>query len=161
MTAAHHYTSRARFETTREALWAESIRVEHLDALTPPWLRFEPQSGIPPSLAAGVRIDYRLTWRGLPLRWTTEVLASDYPRHFAYRQARGPYRRFVHHHDIELDPDMPGTTINAESIELELWGGSLARVLLWPLVRRDLDRLYAFRHATLAARLGTTWVPIP
>lgn len=157
----HHYTSRARFETTPEALWEESIRVEHLDALTPPWLRFEPRSGIPPMLEAGVHIDYRLTWRHLPLRWTTEVLESDYPRSFVYRQARGPYRHFVHRHDFAPDAAIAGRAINAETIELVLFGGGLARRLLWPLVRRDLDRLYDFRYATLARRLGVGWEPLP
>jgi hypothetical protein len=116
---------------------------------------------VPRALDPGALIDYRLHWHHLPMHWTTEVLEHDYPRHFAYRQARGPYRRFVHDHHFAVDPNDPQATVTTETIELDLFGGAVARLLLWPLVRRDLDRLYAFRHPTLAHRLGVSWAPWP
>ena len=44
----------------------------NLDALTPPWLRFALHS-VPPQMAAGVEIAYRLRLRGLPLGWTSVI----------------------------------------------------------------------------------------
>ena len=127
--AVLRYSTRVRFEAAPTRLWNEAIRVEHLDLLTPPWLRFDVRSPLPVTLEAGTRVDYLMRWHGLPFHWTTEVLECAPPHHFAYRQARGPYRRFFHRHQFLADPELPDTTTSAEEIELELFGGTLGRIL--------------------------------
>jgi ligand-binding SRPBCC domain-containing protein len=130
-----------------DRVWQEAIKVAHLDQLTPPWLRFEVACEDTDNLVPGRLLDYRMTWRGMPLHWTTEVLAVDPPHHFAYRQHRGPYRNFEHHHHFAV---VEGGTLVEETIDLAVWGAGLAWALF---VRPDLNRLYRFRHAALRARL--------
>lgn len=141
------YTTSQVLAAPVDAVWLDTIKVQHLDELTPPWLRFTIQSDDVENLEPGRLLHYRMTWRGVPLRWTTQVLATDPPRHFGYRQLRGPYRNFEHHHHFT---PVPGGTRVDETIDVAVWGGALA----WRLVvRPELDRLYRLRHAVLRQRL--------
>jgi len=63
-----------------------------LEALTPEWLRFQILTPQPIKMATGVRIDYRLRWYGIPLRWKTEITHWEPPCHFEDLQIEGPYR---------------------------------------------------------------------
>ena len=72
-----------RLFTLETSLWLPQP-VEHvfsffadaanLESLTPPWLHFQILTPLPVEEAAGTRIDYRLRYRGFPLRWRTEIL---------------------------------------------------------------------------------------
>jgi ligand-binding SRPBCC domain-containing protein len=59
-------------------------RPENLQVITPPWLGFR-MVETPEILAAGSSIRYRLRWRGLPIRWTTEMSEWNPPHAFVDR----------------------------------------------------------------------------
>lgn len=120
----------------------------NLDALTPPWLRFRILTPRPIEMCAGALIDYQLRVRGVPLRWRTRITEWRPPHQFVDEQARGPYRQWVHTHTFEPRQ-----------------GGTLARdvvryavpfdFILHPLfVRRDIERIFAFRQDALRIRFG-------
>ncbi len=121
----------------------------NLEALTPPWLRFEILSPGPVDMRVGALIDYRLRVHGVPLRWRSEITEWDPPHLFVDEQRRGPYRRWRHTHRFAADGD--GTRVDDE-VDYAVLGGPLVDRLF---VRRDLDRIFAFRREALRDRFPT------
>jgi ligand-binding SRPBCC domain-containing protein len=121
----------------------------NLEALTPPWLRFEVRTPAPIEMRAGALIDYRLRVHGLPLRWQSEITAWDPPHLFVDEQRRGPYRLWRHEHRFRADGD--GTLVEDE-VTYAVWGGGLVDALF---VKRDLARIFAFRREALLAAFAT------
>ncbi len=120
----------------------------NLEALTPPWLKFELHTPGPLDMRAGLLIDYKLRVRGLPLRWRSEITAWDPPHRFVDAQRKGPYRRWVHEHSFEA---RDGGTLVRDRVDYAVPGGALVQ---WWFVGPDLERIFAFRHRQLEARFG-------
>jgi ligand-binding SRPBCC domain-containing protein len=125
----------------------------NLEKLTPPWLRFEVLSEGPIAMAAGTLIDYRIHWRGIPLRWRTEIEVWEPPQRFVDRQIRGPYRLWRHEH---LFIDRGNSTSIIDRVECAPFGGALAQRLV---VARDVKRIFAYRHEVLRQGFGTSSTP--
>ena len=120
----------------------------NLETLTPPWLRFRILTPLPIAMAAGTRLDYRLRYRGFPLRWRTEILAWEPPHRFVDSQIKGPYRRWYHEHTfVEQD----GGTLATDNVEYALLGGALTNALL---IGRDVERIFAYRQERLLEIFG-------
>ena len=77
----------------------------NLEALTPPWLRFEVLTPRPLPRGEGALFDYRIRVRGLPLRWRTLIETFVPGEVFVDRQLAGPYALWHHTHRFE---DLPG-----------------------------------------------------
>lgn len=133
-----------------ERVFAFFADAANLDSLTPPWLHFKILTPLPIEVAAGTRIDYRLRYRGIPLRWRTEILAWEPPYRFVDGQIKGPYRRWVHEHTfVKKD----GGTLATDFVEYALLGGGLTNSLL---VGRDVERIFAYRRQRLTEVFGGT-----
>jgi ligand-binding SRPBCC domain-containing protein len=115
----------------------------NLGRITPPWLRFEVISQGPISMEAGVLIDYRIHWRGLPMRWRSEISVWDPPFRFVDRQVRGPYRLWHHEHRFT---ERDGGTEVSDQVHYAVWGGSLIERLF---VRRDVAAIFDYRRHRL------------
>ena len=121
---------------------------ENLQYLTPAWLHFQLRSPLPLTMRAGTTIDYRLRLHGLPIGWTSEITVWEPPVRFVDEQRRGPYRAWIHEHTFAAQGDQ---TLALDRVQYDVWGG---RLIDRVLVRRDLDRIFAYRHAQLRARFG-------
>ena len=66
-------------------------------------------------------------------------------------QVRGPYRSWHHTHSFE--PHAGGTLVR-DTVRYELPLGPLGRIAHAAFVRRDLERIFDFRHEEVARRLG-------
>ncbi len=120
----------------------------NLNALTPGFMRFEILTPLPAELRAGTRIDYRLHFRGIPLRWSSEIRCWEPFRRFSYEQRRGPYRLWLHEHLFE---PVPGGTRTSDRVAWAVRGGApVGR--LW--VEPHLDRIFENRNRVLAERFG-------
>ena len=122
--------------------------VGNLETITPDWLRFEIMTRMPVEMAVGTAIDYRLCYRGVPLKWQSEILEWDPPNRFIDSQVAGPYRKWVHEHSFQ---EHDGGTLATDSIEYAVLGGALANKLM---VRRDLERIFSYRKEKLIEVFG-------
>lgn len=148
--------------TFRAELWLPRPRPEvftffadarNLEAITPPWVNFQVLTPGPITMEVGTLIDYRLRIHGFPFRWRTEITAWDPPFRFADTQLRGPYRRWVHTHIFE---DSNGGTLCRDEVSYAVLGGALIERLF---VRRDVERIFAFRQEAMHRLLGGAAAP--
>lgn len=124
-----------------EEVFAFFSDASNLARLTPPWLRFEILTAAPISMGSGALIDYRISLRGLPMKWQTEILDWVPNERFSDRQIKGPYRLW--HHTHEFQSAKGGTQMN-DRVEYIVPGGVL-EPLIFPFVRRDVERIFDFR----------------
>ncbi len=124
----------------------------NLERITPPMLSFKVLTALPIQMHPGTLIDYRIGLRGIPMRWRTEITAWDPPTRFADTQVRGPYREWVHTHTFE---DEDGGTLMRDEVRYQVPGPTLlGRLAHACVVRRDVTRIFEFRHLALQQALG-------
>jgi ligand-binding SRPBCC domain-containing protein len=121
-----------------------------LEKLTPGWLKFSVLTPSPINIEAGTLIDYRLTLRGIPIRWQSVISSWEPPLRFVDRQTRGPYRRWHHDHIFE---SVDGGTLCRDIVDYDVMGGRLVNALF---VRPDLLKIFAFRHDRLRSLFAAT-----
>ncbi|WP_010588343.1 SRPBCC family protein [Schlesneria paludicola] len=119
-----------------------------LQDLTPPFLNFQVLTPRPVDMFAGTTIDYRLKLHGIPIRWRSEITEWQPPLRFVDRQLKGPYRLWNHLHTFEMKD---GGTLVRDIVDYAVPGGALIH---WLMVRRDLMRIFEYRHGQLASYFG-------
>jgi len=122
----------------------------NLETITPDWLHFAVITPAPIAMAAGTRIDYKLRWRGLPIRWTTIIEAWEPPHRFIDTQWQGPYRLWHHTHTFE---SQGGGTLIRDVVRYRLPLGWLGAALHRIGVRRDLEAIFDHRARIVRERL--------
>lgn len=130
------------------AFFAEA---RNLERITPPWLIFRVLTPEPIEMRVGTLVDYRLRVHGIPLSWTTRIEQWDPGAGFVDRQIAGPYRLWHHRHTFRAQGD---STVVTDVVDYALPFGPLGELAHRLLVRRDLERIFAHRHAAAACELG-------
>ncbi len=134
-------------ETTLERPLAEVFSffsdAYNLEALTPPFLRFEVLTPGPIEMKKGTLIDYRLKVHGVSIRWRSEISVWEPPHRFVDEQRRGPYRSWVHEHRFE---EKDGATLVTDWVRYNHLGGRLVNRFF---VAPDLARIFRFRQQKL------------
>ena len=141
-----------RTQTIRGARLAEVFAFfsdpRNLARITPPGLSFRIVGDVPASLEAGSRLEYRIRWMLLRLRWVTRITRWDPPLEFQDVQERGPYARWVHTHRFRETPE--GVEMR-DRVEYLLPFGRLGRLAHTLAVRRQLEAIFDYRRASIAA----------
>lgn len=137
----------------REEVFAFFADAANLERLTPPWLSFQLLTPEPIGLHAGALIDYRLRIHGVPTRWRSEITAWDPPRRFVDEQLHGPYRSWVHEHAFEPAESGAATRVH-DRVRYRVPGGPMAPLVHRLLVRRDVERIFAYRTERLVEIFG-------
>lgn len=120
----------------------------NLQRLTPPWLHFEVLTPEPLPRGEGAVFEYRLRVRGLPIRWRTLIEAYEDGSKFVDRQIAGPYALWHHTHRFEDLPD--GGTRITDQVRYKVGWGFIGRIVTALWVRRDIERIFAYRKQVLA-----------
>jgi ligand-binding SRPBCC domain-containing protein len=139
----HTYTLRREQWLAKpiEEVFAFFSRPENLQAITPPWLDFRMVEA-PRFLAASSLIRYRLRWRMLPIRWTTEISEWNPPHGFVDREVAGPYALWNHEHRFAA---RDGGTTMSDCVSYALPLGWLGRAAHRVMVKRDVEEIFNFR----------------
>ena len=145
-----HYEEELFLKVPLEEVFAFFGEARNLEKLTPSWLRFEVLTEGPIVMAPGTLIDYRIHWRGIPMRWRTEIEVWEPPHRFVDRQLRGPYRLWRHEHVFAETDD--GTSV-IDRVEYAPIGGVIAQRLA---VAKDVRKIFAYRHEALAKIFAST-----
>ena len=120
----------------------------NLQSITPDWLNFEVVTPEPIEMRPGALIDYRLRVHGVPLRWRTLIREWEPPFRFVDEQLIGPYRQWIHEHTFT---EHHGGTLARDVVKYAVPGDRLVHRLF---VRRDVERIFAYRERQLLARFG-------
>jgi ligand-binding SRPBCC domain-containing protein len=135
----------------RERVFAFFADAGNLEAITPPWLRFEILTPRPIPMRPGAVIEYRLRVLGIPFRWRTVIETFDPPVSFTDSQARGPYAYWLHAHGFE---EVPGGTVVRDTARYALPLGPLGSLAHALFVRRQLREIFDFRERRIRELLG-------
>ena len=132
----------------RAEVFAFFADAHNLEAITPPWLRFEVLTPRPIAMRPGTLIDYRIRIHGVPVRWRTEITGWQPPYQFVDEQLRGPYKLWHHTHSFE---ERDGGTLCLDRVRYSPRGGALMN---WLFVRRDVEKIFAYRRRRLEQIFG-------
>ncbi len=123
----------------------------NLERITPPELRFRIVTLQPIQIRQNTRIDYQLRLYGIPFSWQTEITFWNPPHKFIDSQIRGPYRSWIHtHHFQEAD----GGTLMHDRVEYKLPFSPFGE-LLFPLIQRQIKRIFSYRKTAILQILGS------
>ncbi len=114
----------------------------NLDRITPPWLHFRILTPQPMSIVPGALIDYRIRWRGLPLRWRTRIEEWHPETRFVDMQIRGPYALWHHTHVFE---PAPGGTHMSDVVRYRIPFGPFGALLHRLRIRSDVEAIFDYR----------------
>jgi ligand-binding SRPBCC domain-containing protein len=145
------------FPAPRGEVFAFFADPANLEALTPPWLRFEVLTPRPLPRGEGALFDYRIKVRGLPIRWRTLIETFVPGERFVDRQLAGPYALWHHTHRFEDLPD--GGTRMTDTVRYRVGWGFIGDIITALWVRRDIQRIFEYRRQVLAERFKP--VPAP
>jgi ligand-binding SRPBCC domain-containing protein len=130
-----------------EEVFAFFSDAANLEALTPQWLHFRIHTPPPIAMRSGTLIDYSIRVHGLPISWQSEISVWDPPHRFVDVQRRGPYRRWEHTHAFAA---VDGGTRVTDVVDFDVPFSFLAG----RFVRRDVEKIFAFRREALLTRFG-------
>lgn len=134
-----------------DAVFAFFCDAGNLERITPPWMQFNILTPAPIEMRPGAVIRYALSYRGIPLRWTTEILVWRPPEVFVDVQTRGPYRMWHHTHRFESEGD--GTRM-IDVVRYALPFGPFGRMAHTLSVRRDIEAIFDYRHRRITELFG-------
>jgi hypothetical protein len=146
----HTIQRRQRVAWPIERVFRFFADASNLNRLTPPWLNFEVQTPAPIAMHAGARIEYTIRWRGLPIRWLTEIEEWTPGERFVDVQVRGPYRLWHHTHRFEAVGD---ATILEDEVRYALPLGPIGNIAHALLVKRDVESIFNYRTRQIAGLL--------
>lgn len=136
-----------QFETvlpfTQQQVWDFHQGKGVVEKLTPPGLKLEVLSK-DNELRNGAIHKIRIRKFGIPFVWEVQISDVIPPMRFRDRAIRSPFKTWVHTH--EMLPHSDGTLLK-DSLEIEMPFGTFGRIAFALFVKRDLEKMFDYRHA--------------
>lgn len=123
----------------------------NLELLTPRWMNFRIHTPTPIEMQEGVRIEYTIRWRGLALRWLTEIEEWRPGDRFVDVQREGPYRFWRHSHSFSA---CHGGIEMRDFVQYALPLGPIGTIAHALLVRRDLEAVFDYRAQRIRQQMA-------
>lgn len=146
------FSKKSRVNEPVESVFSWHERPGAIERLSPPWDRIQllrQSNGIAP----GSEVRLKITpLRGLPMNWTARHTAYEKNRFFQDVQEKGPFSTWVHTH--RFTPDGADACRMEDRIEYALPFHSLSGAVLGNSVRNRLDKIFTYRHHTIASDLA-------
>lgn len=130
-----------------ETVFEPFADASNLEALTPPWLHFRITSDLPIEMREGARIEYRLRFHGVPVRWRTEIVRWDPPHSFTDLALRSPFALWHHTHTFE---PVDGGTMARDIVRYRVGFGPAGELAHALLVGRDLEQIFDYRREAIS-----------
>jgi ligand-binding SRPBCC domain-containing protein len=143
----HHCTATFEIAYPLADLFAYLTKAANLVQLAPPDLHLELLEA-PETLALGSRLIWKGRRWGVSQQITQEVVMFDREKRIVVEQKKGPFARWVHANQFEATP--AGSKI-VEKIDFDPPGGLLGYVITADAIRKDLEKLMAYREKKLRA----------
>ena len=142
------FVFRSRIAAPADEVFRWHERPRAFERLAPPWQRIEvvDRQG---SIQSGDRVTLRQSLGPLKIAWRLEHRDYIAGRQFRDCQLSGPFRSWTHTHTIE--PDGPDACYLHDRIDYALPAGAVGQWAAGGFVRRQLQRLFVYRHAVTAA----------
>lgn len=126
-----------------ERVFAFHETPDAFERLQPPWQETEIVQA-PSSLEVGTRVELRAKVGPIWQTMVAEHVEYEPGRMFADRLVKGPFSKWLHRHIIT--PRGPNECLLTDDIEYELPLGPLGRLFGGRFARRNLERLFEYRH---------------
>ena len=152
-----------RFRTFRSSQWVPRPPAEvfaffsdahNLEEITPPWLRFRILTPGSIEMKQGTEIRYKLSLRGIPMHWTTQIRRWEPPLAFVDVQLSGPYRLWHHTHRFHAEDH--GTRLT-DVVRYSLPCGFCGNIIDRLQTRKDVEKIFHYRFQCIEAKFGNGW----
>lgn len=130
-------------DASAERVFAFHEAPDAFERLQPPWQTTEIVKP-PISLAVGTRVVLKVKLGPVWQTLVAEHVAYEPGHMFADRMIEGPFAHWLHRHVVT--PKGPDRCLLTDDIEYELPLGVLGRVFGGWFARRNLERMFAYRH---------------
>ncbi|MDH3624766.1 MAG: SRPBCC family protein [Myxococcales bacterium] len=138
-----HFVKESVIRASAKTVFAFHEAPDAFERLQPPWQTTEIVQP-PTSLAVGTRVILKIKVGPLWQTIVAEHVAYEPGKMFADRIAKGPFKKWLHKHIIT--PRGENECLLTDDIEYELPLGAVGRTFGGWFARRNLERLFEFRH---------------
>jgi hypothetical protein len=141
------FIHRSRIEAPAEQVYAWHATPDALERLTPPGEHLEvlEKTG---GIERGGRVVLRFGRWPFRMRWVAEHQEFERGHYFSDLQVSGPFAYWKHTHTFE--PDGSSASILEDKVEYALPFGFLGRWFAGKYVRRELEKMFEYRHKVTA-----------
>lgn len=137
------FTKESVIQARAERVFAFHEAPDAFERLQPPWQETEILQP-PTSLEVGTRVVLRVKVGPFWQTMVAEHVEYEAGRMFADRMVKGPFSKWLHRHIVT--PRGEDTCVLTDDIEYELPLGPIGRLFGGGFARRNLEKLFEYRH---------------
>jgi ligand-binding SRPBCC domain-containing protein len=138
----HTFTYTTEIQTTPQKLFEFHSDTNNLPKITPPWIKVKILELKLP-LQEKSKIKLKITQYFITQIWYMQIDRMQSPHTICDVALQSPFKSFYHHRKFEKIDEMTSRLTDTITLELPLY--PLSRVAL-PFIRRDMDRMFGYRH---------------